>query len=587
MKTIKNRIPFFSSLFVLMYVIQQLISYLSPIRQTEGFLSTLKQIVSSFSPNLNLTFFIRDFFKYNDFESNLYFNFLDLGLYFILLVGILIYMKSKGREFRLLRFSLSIIMLSRAVSILSYVIFVIGYFFSDRSLEWKTIGFMVLHLTSKCFWLYLSYTLYTLLSQNIEVVKNPSTLKLGFRYQETPNSQRLFHYVVDLFLSIIISSNFATRFLYPLIGDLEPIWEGRLTRFILMIFVGIIFYLFFEGIFKTTPAKMLTGSRVVNENGSLVTFTTILTRTLVRKIPLEPFTFFGTNGGIHDTWTNTEVVKEVNNGVPIRRYWWIVVLMLFVGFGSYGIKQYAEYYLYYSHQKGKFEHKLEAIEKKFERPNSNQFYIIERVIDKNRWYRNSTFALKLEKVKDGICYFRFFNVDYKLNNINKMEIHYLKNKETLPLTSVPLVILEKAIVKDYNRVENKDIIGQKLINERDEEFYITNIHEGFKVDLYLDDASYYKSSKQLYLSIRSQGWPGEVVEIVELGEGDNQWKLGNGSVSARFRSGKRGGRIKISTSHYEEGESFAFEIHVQDTIGRMERYRIEGDSEVQKLMQID
>lgn len=582
-----KKIPLLSSLFVLLYVVRNVVQNVMPFPDKDSFLSVLHQLIYTFSPKINLTFFIHEFLRYHKFDSNWQLNFLDLGLFFLILVGTLIYLKSRGREVRLLRFTISIVLLSKVISLLSYFIYVVGLMFSDLKVDWLSWLYVFLSFISIAGFLYLSHYIYQELSKGIEVIKNPSTLKMGFRYVETPVSQRFFHYIVDLFLSIVIGSNFVFRYIYPAFSSLEPLLNGQITQLLFIMSVSLIFYLFFEGIFKTTPAKMLTGSRVVNEDGKPVSFITILNRTFIRKIPLEPFTFIGVNGGIHDTWTETEVVKEVNNGVPIKRYWWIVVLMLFVGFGSYGIKQYAEYYSYYSHQKGKFEHKLEAIEKKFETPNSNQFYIIERVIDKNRWYQNSTFAFKLEKVKDGMCYFRFFNVDYNLNNINKMEIHYLKNKETLPLTRVPLEILEKAIVKDYDRVENKDIIGQQLINDRDEKFYIKDIHEGFKVDLYLEDGSYYKSSKQLFLRIRSQGWPGEIVEIVELGEGNNQWRVGNGAVPVRFRSGKRGGMIRIGTSHYEEGESFAFEIHVQDTIGRMERYRIEGDSEAQKLIQID
>lgn len=69
------------------------------------------------------------------------------------------------------------------------------------------------------------------------------------------------------------------------------------------------FFLFFEGTFGWTPAKLVTGTVVVNEKDERPTFGQIVGRTLTRFVPFDAFSFLGADAsGWHDKWSGTKVV---------------------------------------------------------------------------------------------------------------------------------------------------------------------------------------------------------------------------------------------------------------------------------------
>ena len=70
------------------------------------------------------------------------------------------------------------------------------------------------------------------------------------------------------------------------------------------------YYLFFEATFGRTPGKLVTGTKVVDENGGPARFWQILGRTVARFAPFEPLSFFGSRAtGWHDRWSHTCVVR--------------------------------------------------------------------------------------------------------------------------------------------------------------------------------------------------------------------------------------------------------------------------------------
>jgi len=79
------------------------------------------------------------------------------------------------------------------------------------------------------------------------------------------------------------------------------------------VLVGLLGYHFlFEVTLGRTPAKFLTGTRVVSADGSRASAGQIFGRTLARFVPFEPLSFlFGGNppNGWHDKWSRTRVVK--------------------------------------------------------------------------------------------------------------------------------------------------------------------------------------------------------------------------------------------------------------------------------------
>jgi hypothetical protein len=86
---------------------------------------------------------------------------------------------------------------------------------------------------------------------------------------------------------------------------LPPIIAGWVTLFLLFIY-----YFAFEAIWQRTPAKFITGTKVINADGSKPSIAKIVKRSLIRFIPFEDFSFLGDKVyGWHDRWSQTFVIR--------------------------------------------------------------------------------------------------------------------------------------------------------------------------------------------------------------------------------------------------------------------------------------
>ncbi len=85
--------------------------------------------------------------------------------------------------------------------------------------------------------------------------------------------------------------------------------EGT-TDLVLSWFNMLLYYVIFESTSGRTLGKLIVGTRVVAEDGTRPSLKKILGRTLIRFIPFEPFSFFGSSdSGWHDRWSGTRVVR--------------------------------------------------------------------------------------------------------------------------------------------------------------------------------------------------------------------------------------------------------------------------------------
>jgi uncharacterized RDD family membrane protein YckC len=84
-------------------------------------------------------------------------------------------------------------------------------------------------------------------------------------------------------------------------------------------YVGsLVYFTLFEYLFGRTPAKWITGTKVVTHTGGKPDFMKVILRTLYRIVPFEPFSFLGGNtSGWHDRWSGTLVV-DLRNPMPAR-----------------------------------------------------------------------------------------------------------------------------------------------------------------------------------------------------------------------------------------------------------------------------
>jgi uncharacterized RDD family membrane protein YckC len=86
--------------------------------------------------------------------------------------------------------------------------------------------------------------------------------------------------------------------------------DSTLLEYILAILSIILYYTLSEFIAGRTLGKLITGTKVVDENGGKPSFDKALLRTVCRFIPFEAFSFLGDEAiGWHDTLSKTRVVN--------------------------------------------------------------------------------------------------------------------------------------------------------------------------------------------------------------------------------------------------------------------------------------
>lgn len=121
-------------------------------------------------------------------------------------------------------------------------------------------------------------------------------------------SQRLLNLVIDyvavLILSFVIGVGWALVTSTALHSEF-PLFD-QLFGMALML----CFYVSLEASTGRTPGKLLTGTKVVREDGRPPSFGQIVGRSFARFVPFEAFSFLGASDtGWHDRWSGTKVVR--------------------------------------------------------------------------------------------------------------------------------------------------------------------------------------------------------------------------------------------------------------------------------------
>ena len=113
-------------------------------------------------------------------------------------------------------------------------------------------------------------------------------------------------YIGMFMLSIILVISIGIIFGQEGIAKIET-----LNDYISGIILMLIYYLPLESITDRTLGKLITGTKIVTEQGTKPTFKQVLGRTLARLVPFEWFSFLDKESrGWHDTWPKVYVVKS-------------------------------------------------------------------------------------------------------------------------------------------------------------------------------------------------------------------------------------------------------------------------------------
>jgi uncharacterized RDD family membrane protein YckC len=120
---------------------------------------------------------------------------------------------------------------------------------------------------------------------------------------------RFFNFLIDsciLAILVILIVNIVIKF-SSLFSVYNPL-INRIIGFIIYFF----YYFIFEIIFFSTPGKLITKTKIVDNQNSKPTMLKVFVRTLCRFIPFEALTiFFNPNNQVlHDIISRTTVVKN-------------------------------------------------------------------------------------------------------------------------------------------------------------------------------------------------------------------------------------------------------------------------------------
>jgi hypothetical protein len=266
---------------------------------------------------------IFNFFDYLGFGVNCVF-------YLMLLMGSLIYLRSGKDNSGLLRFGLSIVFYSAIIQILWFLYYTYPWF-KQKSPD-DPIGFYGVWGLFPVLLFFFSFFIIKRLSLDFRPM-DESDASSSPDLPALPAASkgiRLLHFVLDFFIAISLTSPFMLIF-----GD----WIDRmhfrnrdLYQFFLMLIFGFhrfLYYGMMECLFKVTPVKYLTSSRVIREHGpGLPSVNNFMVRTCCRFIPFDSVSFLGSSGW-HDSLSQTSVVID-NNFRPGKAYitFWIILAIV-------------------------------------------------------------------------------------------------------------------------------------------------------------------------------------------------------------------------------------------------------------------
>lgn len=136
-----------------------------------------------------------------------------------------------------------------------------------------------------------------------------SPTKSNLSFEPASQGQRFLNLIIDYFAQFAVS--FTLGITVVLIGGEEAATTlEKIPDIVLGMPIVFAYYFIFEATTSRTLGKLLTGTKVVNEDGSRPTIGQIAGRSLCRLIPFEAFSFFGTpTRGWHDSIPRTYVVK--------------------------------------------------------------------------------------------------------------------------------------------------------------------------------------------------------------------------------------------------------------------------------------
>jgi uncharacterized RDD family membrane protein YckC len=119
--------------------------------------------------------------------------------------------------------------------------------------------------------------------------------------------RRFLNLIIDMLVRFVLS------ILVAVVSTVLGLGPPTFGRALLGAFATIFFYYFLcEVLFGWTVGKLITGTRVVTNDGGKPSALQVVGRTAARFVPFEPFSILGNSPTAwHDRWSGTRVIRRL------------------------------------------------------------------------------------------------------------------------------------------------------------------------------------------------------------------------------------------------------------------------------------
>jgi hypothetical protein len=502
-----------------------------------------------------------------DFEIRGLIHYSTLNQFFciLFLISGIIYYTSKGKESRLLRFLFSVILIDRLIRVLKLLMLIVFSF--NSFIEKSNFIYILLSFIANLAWFYISFRVLKSFNQQkkIQIKTEDYGGDIVNYFIVASNWQRIFHLVVDSFILLIvfyplIETFIRIEFTVSLLKTLSLIIGERTTGILIFVFFKLIFYLFFEKLFQSSPAKFLTETRVVNNSEAPFTLKTTFLRTASRFVPFDIVSFIFAHNGWHDQWSDTSVIKEEQTGAKGWKYFLAIPVAIILIFLIQFSSNYVDFYLENRTVGNKLKEKIDNL-------------TIDDFIEfRNVKNGNTVVYLKPERVNgtEITCSLITMDNNYEYHaEQENIDAFYDRNKNVWPSITINKNELREGLPENfvrakYGSIENngKGIILKNVYGQ----YVIKSIEPYMLPILKVENVSVFANSPVI-IRISNNGRKVKILKIETPGHQIN-WYIRDSIIQKNIHGNT------IIGYRNESLDKITVKLKVQDTLGKAFTYNI-------------
>ncbi|MES2278040.1 MAG: RDD family protein [Bacteroidota bacterium] len=495
-----------------------------------------------------------------------------------LLLGSVLYLGSSGREVRLFRACFGVIFFYNII----IAIYGTGYLLFGRPMPGSVTTVILLRI----FYYLKEFLLISLSWRLLHYFDQYKTVAIeAHEYNGETVSftvaaglwQRLTHALLDAAVTIFVFAPIIEGMLYALSRSESVFFssylrDDRSVLWLIFILCRIVYYLIFEGLIGSTPAKMMTETRIIDSEGLQPGFPRILGRTFARLIPFDGLSFLF-KAKWHDNLSGTHVVQDKRTGKPGAVYYLLPVILLVSIVGYNSIRRQIAVNKMMSAREDQHEQEQRILEDQIQHPVKTEFFLLDN-LDASNSYRTgppSAIYLKAEQDKgDSIRFTKLeaYGLKYTLPGQQEVEHQYTAARDTLLQITLAKADLKKAYLENGFSLQD----GEKALNINGTNYGIKSIQNFFRPRVDLDGSGGY-GVNYLSIGLKNSGWPADIISV-DILEGGGTLKS---ILPIRLeRTGFANGNASITISTGHPNDDIKLNLTARDTTGRQYRYQISG-----------